>query len=111
MHQRTNHSSCPLNKKNNNLTESQKQINYRKKISEINLADFFEIARVENFNQHLFGNHVQTDQSKPDYGRHIIPQRKINCSECNALMWFEEKSGGTNSKPLFSICCSKGEDK
>ena len=109
-HQRTNYSSCPLNKKNNNLSINEKQIIYRKKSKEIATAEFFEIAKLENFTQqHLFGKNVQRDESKPHFGRHLIPPRNINCPECDALMWLEEKTGGTINKPLFSICCSIGE--
>lgn len=31
------------------------------------------------------------------------------CPECLALVWPEERKGGTNARPAFSICCAKGK--
>ncbi len=108
-HLRTNHSSCRLNKKFNNLTQNEKKTIYRNKIQKQKVEDFFEIARKEVFSpEDVFGTYIQTSRDQPHYGRHIIPPRSTICPDCDALMWFEEKTGGTKNKPAFQLCCNKG---
>ena len=73
---------------------------------------YFNIAKSNNFDiSKIFGKYVQINSSLPNYGRHIMPQRSIKCSFCDALVWIEEKSGGNKKKPLFSICCAQGKVK
>lgn len=31
------------------------------------------------------------------------------CPHCLALVWVQERSAGSRTKPLFSICCGKGQ--
>ena len=67
------------------------------------------MARRNNFDpQSIYGKNICRNIDSPNFSRHILDIR-INCSHCQALVWADEKTGGTNSNPLFSICCSKGK--
>ena len=119
-HQRTNHSSCILNNKNkkNLSTEEINQITEtynRRLIDNYNLSNkkvshdkslekerFFGIAkRIDFCPKDVFGKNVQEDPLKPNYGRHIIPSRNKNCSNCTAWVWDEEKTSWT--KKIYNI--------
>jgi hypothetical protein len=41
--------------------------------------------------------------------RHFISKRNSKCPFCGALMWIDEKTGGTRTHPTFSNCCAKGQ--
>ena len=40
--------------------------------------------------------------------RHALDGR-VPCTHCGALNWLDERTGGSKSNPLFSICCGKGK--
>ena len=44
----------------------------------------------------------------PLFARHVLDRMNNKCPHCGVLFWLEEKSGGTNANPKFSICCAKG---
>lgn len=70
------------------------------------------MARLPNFNIHsIVGNGIDKDLNSATYGRHRINQQKLQCPNCNALMFNEEKTGGTLQNPKFSLCCAKGKFK
>ena len=87
---------------------------YKKKTKTDEYQKFHNIAKLCDFKtSDVFGKYVQTDINQPNYGRHIIPERNYICSDCRALMWFDErnKQAGTKATPKFSICCSNGKVK
>ena len=87
-HQRTNHSECPLNLNPNRSA-------YRL------------MARIEPFSVvNIFGLGVNRDPNSPSFGRHRLKTEKLICPNCQAKMFFEEKSSGTVANPSFSLCCS-----
>lgn len=53
---------------------------------------FLNIGRKENFKtEDVFGEYIQNEKSKPNYGRHIMPPRHLICEYCKALVWIEER--------------------
>jgi hypothetical protein len=59
----------------------------------------------------IIGKNIYKSLSdSPLFTRHLLDTR-INCQKCGALVWIEEKSGGSIRDPLFSICCNKGKVK
>lgn len=40
--------------------------------------------------------------------RHRL-QERVQCSKCFAMVWPEERTGGTAAEPLYSICCQQGK--
>ena len=115
-HKRTNFSNCILNKSNINKLSLEEIESLNKKYNEIiaqskdkEFNKYFNIAKTSNFQtSNVFGPYIQIDKSLPNHGRHIIPPRTLKCEYCNALVWAQERTGGTNKKPIYSICCSKG---
>jgi hypothetical protein len=61
---------------------------------------FYNIANV-------VGHGIERDTNSPTFGRHRLKLQKLVCSNCNALMFFEEKVSGPTNDPVFSLCCSK----
>lgn len=39
----------------------------------------------------------------------MLPNERVNCSDCGAVMWLWERSSGTKSAPIFNLCCSSGK--
>ena len=110
-HKKTNHSSCPLNKRHTKTNEDRSHLKkqYREKVKKNIITDYFEIARQTNFQvEDVFGQYVQILKDKPYYGRHLMPKRTFQCTFCEAYMWIEENSLGTLKKLLFQLCCCKG---
>ncbi|KAG9319383.1 hypothetical protein KVV02_002733 [Mortierella alpina] len=35
----------------------------------------------------------------------------VSCPHCKARVWLQERSGGSKTQPVFSICCMKGQVK
>ena len=114
-HKRTNFSQCILNKSNiNKLIHREIELLNKKHIERIThskdkeLDKYFKISKSSDFQtSNVFGPYIQTDKCLPNHGRHIIPPRTLKCFHCNALVWIQERTGGTNNKHLYSICCSK----
>ena len=52
---------------------------------------------------------MQNDETKPNFGRHIIPTRSQVCGFCLALVWNDEKTGTSYKNNTYSICCAKGK--
>ena len=92
-HSRVNHSSCPLNNKENRNA-------------------YYLMARPDTYNIHLIvGKGICKDRESPHYGRHLLKSNKLQCHNCLALMFPEEKVSGPDDDPFFSICCSKHKFK
>jgi hypothetical protein len=70
------------------------------------------MARQINFNpDSIRGTGIITDKNNPDYGRHRLKNDLLTCSNCQAIMFAEEKTGGTNANPIFTLCCAKKKVK
>lgn len=52
---------------------------------------------------------IDRDPASITFGRHRLSMEKIICSNCNAIMFTEEKIKG--SENLFSLCCAKKKFK
>ena len=57
----------------------------------------------------IVGQGIDTDPLSINYGRHRLSRQKIRCSNCNAIMFQEEKTSGTINNAKFSLCCSSGK--
>ncbi|CAF0909478.1 unnamed protein product [Brachionus calyciflorus] len=66
------------------------------------------IAREPYNPTNIIGKYINRDPNSNLFGVLIIPKRTIRCPNCFALMWIEEKTGGSLKSPLFGICCCKG---
>ncbi|CAG8546077.1 28301_t:CDS:2 [Gigaspora margarita] len=42
---------------------------------------------------------------------HCLGSMEIECSQCQALHWIEEKVAGSVLFPIFSTCCANGKIK
>ncbi|CAG8716175.1 9054_t:CDS:1, partial [Acaulospora morrowiae] len=67
-----------------------KQKEYKNRIS--------NAARIENYNTKTVS-------------LHNIGSISIECPECKALHWIDEKVTGSRHTPIFSTCCAKGKVK
>ena len=56
----------------------------------------------------ICGENVVNDMESINYKRHVLPARLNSCSYCQALMWIEERTSGTESNPHFTSCCLNG---
>ncbi len=87
-HRRTNHCSCPLNKKQNRNA-------------------FYFMARPNYYDiNNIVGKGIERNPLSLHYGRHLLREQKLTCRNCNAIMFYEEKTKGTDENPIFSLCCS-----
>jgi hypothetical protein len=69
---------------------------------------YYFIARKEFQEINVYGSDIQMDEKSKNYLRHEIGLRTFKCQSCLSLMWKDEKSKGSNVKPIFSICCLNG---
>jgi hypothetical protein len=65
----------------------------------------YQIARKEFEEINVLGTDVEMNKDNENYLRHYIQKRILKCQSCLALMWIAEKTGGSNAKPRFTICC------
>jgi hypothetical protein len=67
--------------------------NQQKEQNENSINLFKNIGLIQPFQiKNIFGPNIVTDSSSLDYGRHIMAPRSIQCSDCQALMWEEERT-------------------
>jgi hypothetical protein len=76
------------------------------------IEKFYKIA-TKPFSENLIsGDNVCMEKNSKNYLRHCFPKRSIECPECSALMWKEEKiPDSTKTVNKFSLCCMKGKIK
>lgn len=88
-----------------NIRASETAVNIKKKRNKM-----YRIAR-QPFNIDLVcGSNVVKEKNSELYGRHLIPKRNAICTNCQAILWLDERTSNSSKKnPIFNFCCSNGK--
>ena len=77
-------------------TESNEQAEYRRKTQRTTYTNHNNAARTQMYDTN-------------SVFRHCLGSMDIECSQCRALHWIEEKVAGSALAPIFSSCCANGK--
>lgn len=56
--------------------------------------------------RNIVGQGIIRNPESRSYGRHRLNPQKLQCDNCGAIMFSEERTSGPINNPIFSMCCS-----
>ncbi len=85
------HNNKQINNNHLNLIRNERDNINKENESSAN-EKYLNIARKQVFSTNdIFGKYIQSDKTKDNLGRHLMPPRHISCPYCKALVWIEER--------------------